>query len=224
MAAALRHRDRPGDLAAGRADPVRAPASRPPAVTGRVLCALLQTSWRQPAMRPSASVGLQLDHHRRAERLPAMLLLAHPLQAHRAGRAPRGRRGRRRRRHRRRRCGRSSPSPRYGCSAPCSARQAQQLGQGLAQRIDALAVRPDRDAVVLPERHGAGRPDRAMHQAGPAVARLDHACHRRAPAARDRRRSALPRRQATDRLAHVFCRQRRRPAAPSRPTAGAAAP
>ena len=86
-------------------------------------------------------------------------------------------------------------------------RQAQQLGQGLAQRVDALAVRPYRHAAILPERHGAGWPDRAVHQARPAVARLDHLAvrRRRRPGIVEDRH--LLRRQATDRLAHVFCRQ-----------------
>ena len=135
-----------------------------------------------------------------------MLLLAHPLQAHRtAGDGAGG----------------------EGCvggdiigaivavaaralgmdAAHLVGRQAQQLGQGLAQRVDALAVRPHGDAVILPERHGAGGPDRAVHQARPAVARLDHlAVHRRRRPGIVEDRHFL-RRQTADRLAHVFRRQ-----------------
>jgi hypothetical protein len=48
-------------------------------VVGRVLWVLLQTSCRQPTMRPWAiELGRQLDNHGGAKRLPAMFLLAHP--------------------------------------------------------------------------------------------------------------------------------------------------
>ncbi len=172
MAAALRHRDRPGDLAReGRFDfaagEQAAGGDRPGAM--RVAPDIMA-----PAADAAvgAQRGFQLDHHRRAERLPAMLLLAHPLQAHGTAGHRTGGKG----------CVGGNivgaivavTARAFGMDAAhLVCRQAQQLGQGLAQRIDALAVRPHRDAVILPERHGAGWPDRPVHQAWPAVARLD---------------------------------------------------
>ena len=123
--------------------------------------------------------GLQLRHHRRAERLPGVLLLAHPLHAHRARRAARARSARHRPRHRRRRCGRSSRSPRHGCSADAGRRHPQHFRDALAIGIDALRVRPHRHRAVDELRHGAGRPDRAVRLIGPRIGRLDGLLRRR---------------------------------------------
>ena len=57
---------------------------------------------------------LQLGHHRRPERLPGVLLFAHPLHAHGNTGQLRARSTQRRRRRRQPRCGRNSQSPRRG--------------------------------------------------------------------------------------------------------------
>ena len=87
-----------------------------------------------------------------------MLLLAHPLQTHRLpGNGAGGKR--------------CIGGNIVGAVVPITAgafdvdaahafeREAEQLGEGLAQRVNALAVCPYGHAVVFPKRHGTGGSD-----------------------------------------------------------------
>ena len=107
-------------------------------------------------------------HHGRPVRLPVMLLLAHPLHAHRpAGQSAR-------------------EQSRVGCrivgavvavaarafhvdAAHLLLGKAQHLGDRLAQREHALRVRPDGQRIAIERSDGAGRPDRAVHLVGTAI-------------------------------------------------------
>ena len=64
----------------------QADANRP-ALPGRMLCVLLQTSYRQSTMRPSASSDASTSVIMAGgEGLPGVFLFAHPLHAHRLAR------------------------------------------------------------------------------------------------------------------------------------------
>ena len=52
-------------------------------------------------------------------------------------------------------------------------RQAQQFGYRTLQRIDALAVRPHRQLAAIVERHGTRRADGSVHLIRPPIARFD---------------------------------------------------
>ncbi len=94
-------------------------------------------------------------------------------------------------------------------------RQAQQLGQRLLQRPDALAVGPDRDPAVLPFRDRAGRADGAVHEERPGITRAQ------GPGVRRRLRSGIGEHrhrrggQGAQRRVQVPGRQGRRGALPS---------
>ena len=172
VAAAFGHRDRLRrrrrrtawpDLAAGEQRRRRSPGASIVRVAPHLVVASRRCCRR-------VERALDLDHHRRAERLPAVLLFAHPLHAHRPAGHARARSARRRRRRRRRRYGRSSPSLRRGCSAPAP---------GGMRSISRARCAADRRPGVwvhtvtppsFEQRHRAGRPDRAVHQVGPRVA------------------------------------------------------
>ena len=126
-----------------------------PAGPGRSLCELLQTSYCQSrhfavAAEPRAHRG----HHHRAIGLPCVLVLAHPLHAHRpAGQGHSEQ------------CGVGAGVIRAVVAVAARAlhmdaahalgRRARQTRDRGAQRIDALAVRPDRHHVVLVTAHRA---------------------------------------------------------------------
>ena len=61
----------------------------------------------------------------------------------------------------------------------CSERHAEHLGDRLAVGIDALRMRPDGQPLVLHQRDGAGRSDRAVDLIGPGEGRLEHLRRRR---------------------------------------------
>ncbi len=114
--------------------------------------------------------GLQVDQHRRPVRLARVLVLAHPLHAHRAT----GNRAREQHR---------VGSDVVGAVVAVAARaldvdaahlvgrRANELGERVAQRVDALAVGPDDIAAVGEAGDRARRPDRAVHLVRPLVAR-----------------------------------------------------
>ncbi len=115
---------------------------------------------------------LQLRHHRRPERLPGVLLLAHPLHAHgHAGQFARDQRG----------VGRGIVGAVMAVTAGAfdmdaanaRRRHAQHLGDALAVGIDALGVGPDRHRAIRELRNGTGRPDRAVRLIGPRIGGLD---------------------------------------------------
>ena len=138
--------------------------------------------------------GARPGHHRRAVRLPGVLVLAHPLHAHR----PAGQRQREQRR-----IGRGIVGAVVAIAARALdvdaahllGRQPGQLGERAAQRIDALAVRPYRQRAVLEQRDRAGRSDRAVHLIRPPIARLDDARRRAACSIGSSRTGTLLRRQ-----------------------------
>ncbi len=145
--------------------------TRSPAGPGRVECVLLHTSYCHAVMLPlPSSAARARRHHRRAERLPRVLLLAHPLHAHR----PSGQRAREQRR-----VGGGIVRGVVAVAARAfdvdamhaPGRHAEHLGERVAQRVDALTVRPHRHRVVLEEAHGARRADRRMHLIGTAIRR-----------------------------------------------------
>ena len=117
------------------------------------------------------------DHHR-AVRFPGVLVFAHPLHPH--GAAGEGRRDERS-------VGacvvRAVVAVAAGAfhvdAAHALARHAKHLGDRVAQRIDALRVRPDRERAVLRERDGARGADRRVHLVRTPVARADDAGSRR---------------------------------------------
>ena len=123
---------------------------------------------------PAIERGLGFGQHRGTVRLPGMLLLAHPLHADRAARQ----RTREERSVGRRIVGSVVAVATRALevnAANALLRHAQHLGDRLAQRIDALAVRPYRQQVVLEPADGAGRPDRAVDLIRSSVARLERA-------------------------------------------------
>ena len=115
-------------------------------------------------MPPAASsAGVDFHHHGGAVGLPAVLLLAGPLQAHRAARH---------RPRQQRRVGGGIVGAVVAVAAGALGmdaahlllRHPHHLGDGVAVRIDALRMGPDRQRVVVELRHRAGRPDRAVRQ------------------------------------------------------------
>ena len=116
--------------------------------------------------------GLQLGHHRRPERLPAVLLFAHPLHAHRhAGQFPRNQGS----------IGRGIVGAVVAVTAgtldmdqvDARRRHAKHFGDARPVRINTLGMGPDRHRVVDRLRDRTGWADRRMHLERPRVSRLD---------------------------------------------------
>ena len=103
-----------------------------------------------------------------------MLVIAHPLDAHRAT----GYRAREQRRIKRHVIGAVmavAARPLRMDAADGRFVHLQHLGEILAQRKDALGVRPYRQLAVIELRHRAGWADRAMHDVRLGVGRLQRA-------------------------------------------------
>ena len=146
---------------------------------------LLHTSYSQSTMLPLASsAALALVEHRRAVGLPRMLLLAHPLHAHRRARQrPRDQRGVGRRIVGAVMAVAAGPLP-YGCSARFSGGSRSISAMRLAIGIDALRVRPHGHQPLLEYGDRAGGSDRAVHLIGARKLRLQRLyCARRGPGA-----------------------------------------
>ncbi len=118
-----------------------------------------------------------LGHHRRREVIPRVLLIAHPLHAHRLGGE----------RHcdQRRMCGRvvgavmAVAARAFGMdAADLFLRHREHFRQPVAQRVDALGVGPNGEGVVFEDRHRARRTNRTMQQVALDVGRIQR-LHRR---------------------------------------------
>ena len=163
VAAAFRHRNRLSAAVRRRAWRDSAPrAASRPAPAGSSGCCSRRRNPSRRCLPPSSSAALDFDQHRRTVRLPGMLLLAHPLHAHRAP----GQRARKQCRIGRGIVGAvmavAARALACGCSAPCpSACAAFRRWHRDRDRRPGYASRPS--ALPFFElRHRAGRPDRAV--------------------------------------------------------------
>ncbi len=94
-------------------------------------------------------------------------------------------------------------------------RQADQLGDGATQRIDALGMAPDSERTVLEPRHRTGRTDRAVFEIGAAILgreRLRAGRHRLAPVEDD----VILRRQLLQHGRHIRLGRQSRRLGPAR--------
>ena len=160
-------------------------------------------SYCQSAILPArVERRARAGHHRRAVRLPCVLVLAHPLHAHRLpGQRARQQRG----------VGGDVVGAVVAVAARAFdvdaahpvGRHLQQLGQRSAQRIDALAVGPDRvaAAVLLRRPRRTGRSRRASGRAGGRSRRVGGL--RRPPCCRAPSIDVVARRRRQQRLVDV---------------------
>ena len=148
----------------------------------------------------------RLDH-RGTERLPRVLVFAHPLDAHR----PAGHRAREQRGIRRDVVGAIVPiatGALHVDAVDALLRHPQHFGERVAQRIYALTMRPYGVAAVVELRNRARRPDRTMELIRPQIGRFDWRAAAGKSAAIQNRRVA--RGQCLHRLEErVHCRQHR---------------